>query len=105
MRRIKLGHHYYYVVTPEDLSSSERKLRGKNVVLEGVIEDKPIIEFLPMELPSWRTTFKLHGLAVEFSGSPCVGKGERVKVYGRFVGDGIIATAIETETALFTTEE
>ncbi|WP_297508994.1 GTP-binding protein [Thermococcus sp.] len=103
MKRVKLGHHYYYVVTPEELKG--RNMRGKNVVLEGEIETKPLIEFLPMELPSWRTTFKLHGLSIEFAGSPCLGKGERVKVYGRFVGDGIIATAIETERALFTTEE
>jgi len=103
MRRVKLGHHYYYVVTAEELRAG--KMRGKNVVIEGEIEDKPLIEFLPMELPSWRTTFRLHGLSVEFAGSPCVGKGERVKVYGRFLGDAIIATAIETERALFTTEE
>ncbi|AMQ18355.1 hypothetical protein [Thermococcus peptonophilus] len=103
MKRVKLGHHYYYVVTPDDLST--RKFRGKNIVLEGVVEDKPLVEFLPMELPSWRTTFRLHGFSVEFAGSPCVGKGDTVKVYGRFVGDGIIATAIETERAIFTTEE
>ncbi len=103
MRRVKFGHHYYYVVTPDDLKG--RNLRGKNVVLEGEVEDKPCVEFLPMELPSWRTTFRLHGLSVEFAGSPCIGKGDRVRVYGRFVGDGIIATAIETERTLFTTEE
>lgn len=50
MKRIKLGHHYYYVVTPDDLST--RKFRGKNIVLEGVVEDKPLVEFLPMELPA-----------------------------------------------------
>ena len=103
MRRVKLGHHYYYIVTPEDLSTG--KFRGKNVVLEGEVENKPLVEFLPMELPSWRTTFRIHGLCVKFSGSPCLRKGDRVKVYGRFVGDGIIATAIETERAIFTTEE
>jgi hypothetical protein len=42
---------------------------------------------------------------VEFSGSPCLGKGEWVKVYGRFLGDCIMASAIETERAVFTTEE
>ena len=103
MGRVKFGHHYYYVVTPEDLASG--KLRGKNVVIEGEIEDKPLVEFLPMELPSWRTTFKVHGIRVDFAGSPCIGKGDRVKVYGRFLGDAIIATAIETDRALFTTEE
>jgi len=103
VRRVKFGHHFYYVVTIEDLK--DNKMRGKNVVLEGEIETKPLIEFLPMELPSWRTTFKLHGLSIEFAGSPCIGVGDTVKVYGRFVGDGIIATAIETERALFTTEE
>lgn len=102
MKRVKLGHHYYYVVTPGELNG---KLRGKNIVLEGEIEDKPVVEFLPMELPSWRTTFRIHGIRVDFAGSPCIGKGDMVKVYGRFLGDAIIATAIETERALFTTEE
>ncbi|HDZ35362.1 MAG TPA: GTP-binding protein, partial [Thermococcus sp.] len=40
-----------------------------------------------------------------FSGSPCLGKGDWVKVYGRTLGDCIIASAIETGRAVFTTEE
>ncbi len=102
-RRVKLGHHYYYIVTVDDLHSGS--FRGKNVVIEGVIEDKPLIEFLPMELPSYRTTFTVSGIKVEFSGSPCVSRGDSVRVYGRFLGDCIIASAIETDRALFTTEE
>ncbi|WP_297521320.1 GTP-binding protein [Thermococcus sp.] len=103
MKRIRLGHHYYYAVAPEELTSGN--LRGKNVVIEGIVEDKPLVEFLPMELPSWRTTFKIHGIRIDFAGSPCIGKGERVRVYGRFLGDAIIATAVETDKAIFTTEE
>ncbi|AEK73822.1 hypothetical protein GQS_09640 [Thermococcus sp. 4557] len=102
-KRVKLGHHYYYIVTVDELHSGG--FRGKNVVIEGTIEDKPLVEFLPMELPGYRTTFKVSGLRVEFSGSPCLGKGEWVKVYGRFLGDCIMASAIETERAVFTTEE
>ncbi|AEH25059.1 hypothetical protein [Pyrococcus yayanosii] len=103
MKRVKLGHHYYYIVTSEDLRAGG--FRGKNVVLEGEVEDKPIVEFLPMELPSYRTTFRLGGFRVEFSGTPFIRMGERVKVYGRFVGDAIIAKAIETEGAIYVTEE
>ncbi|AEC51873.1 hypothetical protein PNA2_0957 [Pyrococcus sp. NA2] len=103
MKRIKLGHHYYYIVTPEDLRDG--KYKGKNVVIEGEIKGKPIIEFLPMELPSYRTTFEISGFKVEFSGTPSIRVGERVKVYGVFVGDGIIARAIETEGAIYLTEE
>ncbi|ASJ13015.1 MULTISPECIES: GTP-binding protein [Thermococcus] len=102
-KRVKLGHHYYYIVTVDELNSGG--FRGKNVVIEGTIEDKPLVEFLPMELPGYRTTFKVSGLRVEFSGSPCLGKGEWVKVYGRFLGDCIMASAIETERTLYTTEE
>ncbi|AFK22258.1 hypothetical protein [Pyrococcus sp. ST04] len=102
-RRIKLGHHYYYIVTPEELMNG--KYKGKNVVIEGEIEEKPVIEFLPMELPSYRTIFRILGFKVEFSGTPSVRAGERVKVYGVFVGDGIIARAIETEGAIYITEE
>ncbi|WP_297464661.1 GTP-binding protein [Thermococcus sp.] len=102
-RRVKLGHHYYYIVTVDDLHSGG--FRGKNIVIKGVIEDKPLIEFLPMELPSYRTTFTVSGIKVEFSGSPCIGLGDSVKVYGRFLGDCIIASAVETDRALFTTEE
>ncbi len=103
VKKIRMGHHYYYIVTPEDLKSGAFK--GKNIVVEGTIINKPQVEFLPMELPSYRTTFLLDGIKVEFSGSPCIGIGERVKVYGRFLGDGIMATAIETERAIFSTEE
>ncbi|GAB6101597.1 hypothetical protein JCM16138_08200 [Thermococcus atlanticus] len=102
-KRVKLGHHYYYIVTPESLTNG--RFKGKNVVLEGIIEDKPHIEFLPMELPSSRTTFHIDGFRIEFPGTPYVGKGDAVKVYGRFVGDGIIASAIETEKALYTSED
>jgi len=102
-KRVKFGHHYYYIVLPDELK--DNKFRGKNVVLEGVVENKPTIEFLPMELPSYRTTFRINGLKIEFSGTPHIGKGEHVKVYGRFVGDGIIAKAIETEKALYVSEE
>lgn len=102
-KRVKMGHHHYYIVTPDELKSGAFK--GKNVVVEGVIANKPCIEFLPMELPSYRTTFVVGGIRVEFSGSPCLGMGDRVKVYGRFLGDGIIATAVETGKAIFTTEE
>ncbi len=103
VKRIKMRHHYYYVVTPEDLKSGAFK--GKNIVIEGIITDKPKVEFLPMELPSYRTTFLVGDIRVEFSGSPCIGTGDLVKIYGRFLGDRIIATAIETERAIFTTEE
>ncbi|CAB50524.1 hypothetical protein [Pyrococcus abyssi] len=103
MRRVKLGHHYYYIVTPEDLKNG--KYKGKNVVLEGEIKEKPLIEFLPMELPSYRTTFEIFGFKVEFSGTPYIKLGDKVKVYGVFVGDGIIARAIETEGAIYLTEE
>ncbi len=59
-----------------------------------------------MELPGYRTTFQVSGFRVEFSGgSPCIGKGDRVRVYGRFLGDCIMASAIETERAVYTTEE
>ncbi|ACJ16704.1 hypothetical protein, conserved [Thermococcus onnurineus NA1] len=102
-KRMKLGHHYYYIVTVDELHA--RGFRGKNVVIEGTIEDKPLIEFLPMELPGYRATFKVSGIRVEFSGSPCLGKGEWVRVYGRFLGDCIMASAIETEKAVFITEE
>ncbi|ASI99054.1 GTP-binding protein [Thermococcus celer] len=102
-RRVKLGHHYYYIVTVDELNSGG--FRGKNVVIEGVVEDKPLVEFLPMELPGYRTTFQVSGFRVEFSGSPCIGKGDRVRVYGRFLGDCIMASAIETERAVYTTEE
>ncbi|HIP75363.1 MAG TPA: GTP-binding protein [Thermococcus paralvinellae] len=102
-KRVKFGHHYYYIVLLDDLK--DNKFRGKNVVLEGVIEDKPTIEFLPMELPSYRTIFRIDGLKIEFSGTPHIGRGDRVRVYGRFVGDGIIAKAIETEKALYISEE
>lgn len=103
VKRTKLGHNYYYILTIDELKNG--KFRGKNVVIEGIIDDKPKIEFLPMELPSYRTTFHISGLKIEFSGTPNVGKGESVKVYGRFVGDGIIAKAIETEKVLYVTEE
>ncbi|WP_297065259.1 GTP-binding protein [Thermococcus sp.] len=103
MKRVKLGHHYYYSLTPDELKTGG--FRGKNVVIEGIVEDKPLVEFLPMELPSWRTTFRIHGIRIDFAGSPCIGKGDRVKVYGRFLGDAIIATAVETDKAIFTTEE
>ena len=102
-RRVKLGHHYYYIVTPDELKNG--KYKGKNVVVEGEIESKPVIEFLPMELPSYRTIFTLAGLKIEFSGTPYVKSGEKIKVYGLFVGDGIIARAIETEGAIYLTEE
>lgn len=58
-----------------------------------------------MELPSYRTIFRVSGFKVEFSGTPNVRMGEKVKVYGVFVGDGIIARAIETEGAIYITEE
>ncbi|HIH73663.1 MAG: GTP-binding protein [Thermococcales archaeon 44_46] len=103
VKKIKLGHNYYYVLTIDELKSGN--FRGKNVVIEGVIEDKPKIEFLPMELPSYRATFHISGLKIEFSGTPNIGRGETVKVYGRFLGDGIIAKAIETERILYVTEE
>ncbi|ASJ02955.1 GTP-binding protein [Thermococcus profundus] len=102
-RRVKLGHHYYYVVGVEELKSGS--FRGKNVVFEGAVEGKPTIEFLPMELPSYRTTFSLGSIRVEFSGSPCIGAGDHVKVYGRFLGDCVIASAVETERALFIAED
>lgn len=102
-KRVKLGHHFYYVVTLEDLKSGS--MRGKNVVFEGTVEDKPVVEFLPMELPSYRTTFSVDGIKVEFSGSPCLRKGERVKVYGRFLAGDLIAVAIETEGAIYIAEE
>lgn len=44
-KRVKFGHHYYYIVLPDELK--DNKFRGKNVVLEGVVENKPTIEFLP----------------------------------------------------------
>jgi len=100
---VKFGHHYYYKVTVDELNSGG--FRGKNVVIEGPVEDKPRVEFFPMELPGYRTTFRIQGLRIEFSGAPCLRKGERARVYGRFLGDCIIASAIETEEALFTTEE
>lgn len=102
-KRVKLGHHYYYLTNGEELKSGS--FRGKNVVFEGVIEGKPLVEFLPMELPSYRTTFTVDGIRVEFSGSPCIGAGEKVKVYGRFLGDCIIASAVESERALFVAED
>jgi hypothetical protein len=102
-KRVKLGHHYYYLVSPEELSNGN--FRGKNVAISGVIEDKPVVEFFSNDTPSWRTTFKVNGLTVEFPGSPCIGEGDEVKVYGRFVGEAIIACAVETERAVFTTEE
>ena len=102
-KRVRFNHGYYYVVTPQELQ--ENSMKGKKVVIEGIIEDKPLIEFLPMELPSYRTTFHVAGLRVEFSGTPYVKKGDQVKVYGRFIGHSIVAMAIETEEALFTTEE
>ncbi|AFN03186.1 GTP-binding protein [Pyrococcus furiosus DSM 3638] len=103
MKRVKLGHHFYYIVTPEELRNG--KFKGKNIVIEGEIENKPIIEFLPMELPSYRTTFKISGLKIEFAGTPYIKAGEKVKVYGVFVGDGIIARAIETNGAVYISEE
>ncbi|AIF69777.1 GTP-binding protein [Palaeococcus pacificus DY20341] len=102
-KRVKFGHGYYYIVTPQELQ--ENHMKGKKVVIEGTIEDKPIIEFLPMELPSYRTTFHIEGLKIEFSGTPVVKKGDQVKIYGRFIGHSIVARAIETEYALFITEE
>ena len=102
-KRIKFDHHYYYIVTSEDLTNP--KMRGKNVVLEGKIEDKPIVEFLPMELPSYRTIFHINGLKIEFSGTPYLGRGDIVRVYGRFIGHGIVAKAMETEKILYVTEE
>jgi len=102
-KRVKLGHHYYYVVAVDDLLSGN--MRGKNVVVDGRIDDKPTIEFLPAEMPSWRTSFSINGLNVEFPGSPCIGMGDHIRVYGRFVGDCIMASAVETEKAVYTTEE
>ncbi|MDV3103572.1 GTP-binding protein [Thermococcus waiotapuensis] len=102
-QEVKLGHHVYHVVTVEDLKSG--KMRGKNVVFEGIIEDKPVVEFLPMELPSYRTTFSVDGIRVEFSGSPCIKRGDRIRVYGRFLAGDLIATAIETDEAIYMAEE
>ncbi len=102
-RRVKLGHHYYYVLTPHELRDGN--FRGKNVVTEGIVDDKPLVEFYTLESPNWRATFHVDGLMVEFPGNPCVGKGDWVKVYGRFLGDCIKANALETEKALFVTEE
>ncbi len=102
-RRIKLGHHYYYLVSVDELISGG--YRGKNVAVEGTVGDKPLVEFLPMELPSYRATFNMDGIRVEFAGSPCIKVGDRVRVYGRFLGDCIMASAIETEGAMFVTEE
>ncbi|KPU62816.1 GTP-binding protein [Thermococcus sp. EP1] len=102
-KRVKFGHNYYYILSIDELKDG--KFRGKNIMIEGIIEDKATIEFLPMELPSYRTTFHIGGLKIEFSGTPNIGKGELVKIYGRFIGDGIIARAIETEKALYITEE
>ncbi|MDI3474343.1 MAG: hypothetical protein PWQ79_363 [Thermococcaceae archaeon] len=102
-KRVKMGHHYYYVVSPEELGSGG--FRGKNIVMEGFVEDKPQIEFYPSDIPSWRTIFRVNGISVRFVGAPCLGEGDRVKVYGRFVGDCIMATVLETERAIFTTEE
>ncbi len=102
-KRVKLGHHYYYLVSPSDLRDGN--FRGKNVVVDGMVEDKPVVEFYTLDAPSWRTTFHINGLTVEFPGNPCLGKGDYVKVYGRYVGDCIKANALETERAIFTTED
>ncbi|NPA48034.1 MAG: GTP-binding protein [Thermococci archaeon] len=103
MRRVKLGHHYYHIISLEDALSG--RFRGKNVVVEGTITDKPVIEFLPMELPSYRATFCLGRLKVEFPGSPCLRMGERVKVYGRLLNGEIMAVAVETEYVTFMVED
>lgn len=101
-KRIKFGHGYYYIVTAEELR--DNRMKGKKVVLEGTIDGKPLIEFLPMELPSYRTSFSLDGLNVEFAGAVPLSRGDKVKVYGVFIGHTIVARAIETEGAIFTTE-
>lgn len=103
MKRIKLGYYYYYVVIFDDFLM--RKFRGKNIVFEGVVEDKFFVEFFLMEFFSWRIMFKIYGFFVEFVGSLCVGKGDIVKVYGCFVGDGIIVIVIEIERVIFIMEE
>ncbi len=103
MKRIKLGHHYYHVISLEEALSG--RFRGKNVVIEGVIADTPVIEFLPMELPSYRTTFHIDRLKVEFPGSPCVRRGDRVRVYGRLLNGEIMAIAVEGDGVMFIVEE
>jgi len=103
MKRVKLGHHYYHVISMEEAKSG--KFRGKNVVVEGVVSDKPVIEFLPMELPSYRATFYVDKLRVEFPGTPCLKKGEHVKVYGRLLNGEIMAVAVETDGVMFMVEE
>ncbi|WP_048160532.1 hypothetical protein [Thermococcus sibiricus] len=102
-KRVKFGHNYYYNLSIDELKRGE--FRGRNVMIEGIVEDKVTVEFLPMELPSYRTTFHINGLKIEFSGIPHIGQGDIVKVYGRFIGDGIIAKAIETNRSLYVTEE
>ncbi len=102
-KRVKLGHHYYHVIGIDEAKSG--RFRGKNVVIEGFITDRPTIEFLPMELPSYRTTFRLEDVRVEFPGSPCIRTGERVRVYGRLLSGEIMAVAIEADGVTFMVEE
>ncbi|MFB0543289.1 MAG: hypothetical protein ACETVR_00765 [Candidatus Bathyarchaeia archaeon] len=100
----------YYIVSPEDVAQLDRV----NVKFEGLIAEKPVVEFYTAGWP-WsissrlieedhghRTTLKVGGVPVHFRGPLYLRKGEKVVVWGKIEEGGVQARRIEGEDAIYT---
>jgi len=87
----RLGGRDYYVVEPDAIS----ELKGLNVRFDGIITEKPVIEYYaagwPWSLASrfieedhgHRTILKVEGVTVYIRGSAPLRKSEKVRVWGK----------------------
>lgn len=106
-KRVTFINEEYFAVDPKLI----KDVNGIKVVLEGFLEEKPVVRTMSNESVwgtghakddhSHITVLKVHGVTVHFPGVATLRMDEPVIVYGRVRGDIVQAKAIETYNAVF----
>ena len=98
----------YYIVNRTDLDGLEKT----RVVIEGVLETRPIIEYFSTGLP-WdleahmeqdhghQTTLSLDGVPVYMNGAVTPKLGDKITIYGEYNHGKIRAIRLETPDFIF----
>jgi hypothetical protein len=106
-KRVNFMNEEYFAVDPKLI----KDVSGIKVVLEGFLDEKPIVRTMSDE-SVWGTGFakddhghltvlKIRGVTVHFPGVANLKMDEPVVVYGKTRGEIVLAKAIETYNAIF----